>query len=140
MFKKMLFSLLVPLALILVVGVNSAVASAEDQCVPCEQQGFKLNLSLYPENFQGLNIGFSRVDRGWASSTRLFNSMARTYTLDARNTRPVDQLQLTGGCYYQFMGPTKCVAHTWYGYFCLSGSWYCTVFGTCKWIPIGSCQ
>lgn len=44
------------------------------------------------------------------------------------------------GCYYRFTGPTQCFQHVWYGYFCLDGGWYCVVFGSCKWIGMGSCR
>ena len=140
MFKRIVFLLFVLIALVTAVGLMNTSAYAQDQCVPCEQQKVEFRQSFFSEFLKGWNTGFSRADGGWALYAPLFNSTARAYTLQAQNMKPEDQFQLTGGCYYQFMGPTKCVAHTWYGYFCLQGSWYCYLLGTCKWIPIGSCQ
>ena len=39
---------------------------------------------------------------------------------------------LLTGCYYRFTGPINCWGHTLYGYFCLSGSWYCYLLGGCR--------
>jgi hypothetical protein len=50
-------------------------------------------------------------------------------------------VQLTSlGCYYSFTGGTTCWNHTLYGWYCLTGSWYCQLLGSCRWIAIGSCR
>lgn len=119
--------------LLLMCGAVSAQSSAE--CVPCkaEQQ------PLFDIAQTGIMPSYDTIWSLTLGQSRSLSQLARQYTLHPGNVQPEDQLQLTWSCYYRFTGPTKCIGHTWYGYFCLSGSWYCTVFGTCKWIPIGSC-
>ena len=134
------------LVVLLVVGAIPKV-SAEEPCIPCsESQSFSplTNLSLQsfirPMVWQktvpelGLFSSFS------ASRSSAFNTSFAVQNLESYNSDINDQLQFTGGCYYRFVGSTRCINHTWYGLFCLSGSWYCYLIGTCKWIPIGSCQ
>lgn len=106
---------------------------------------------------KGDEVYFIVYDNRLPSGKSAFSFNVKTFALTLENaSKPVDQAQIMfanatssaqqlihkvgfWGCYYRHQGPIRCIGHTMYGYFCLTGSWYCSIIGSCRWIPIGSC-
>jgi hypothetical protein len=139
--KWILTTAVLLLTFILAVSPAFSQVAEIERCIPCERA-----------NSDVQTLGFASKTLGHTSDFRFFNgnhvvnfslsdSLARTNLLEAQSVQPENQQKFVGfNCYYWFSGATTCFNHTLYGYYCLVGSWYCQLLGSCRWIAIGSCK
>lgn len=135
--------ILIAAILLLTCMVLASTASAElapAKCVPCAQANIsKLNLD-FPGPLYNKLPGYQRTQPKHFGYSASFSALAQANTLEGRDVQPDQNTQFAWNCTYQFTGGTTCWNHTMYGWFCYAGGWYCQLFGSCRWIAIGSCQ
>jgi hypothetical protein len=118
----------------------SQVAEIE-RCIPCERASSNVQTLGFASKALGHTSGFRFSNGNSVAPFSLSNALARTDVLDAQGDHQENQQKTLGfNCYYWFSGATTCFNHTLYGYYCLVGSWYCQLLGSCRWIAIGSCK
>lgn len=138
---------LVIAAVLLAVALLSSRVMAQEElsappCVPCNAVEVGSLSSFNPIMLSQFgNAGFAQrgLSHQKLSLEEDIPAADRITSLFRSGTEPSVQFASLG-CYYSFTGGTTCWNHTLYGWYCLTGSWYCQLLGSCRWIAIGSCK